>query len=512
MKTYHSNSSTNEFSLELNQKCNICYNFYSNENLPYVLRCGHTFCFKCVERIYKKEENKIQCAFDKKVYEVGSIQEIPLNFSFLQLLKAISHLHINNNCKFVFNPNSESNELQLPECKILFKFLANFHDVKSVSSENITVEDLSKCKTILELSFLKNQPQLKLAKDYLYNTTIQDLKNSTIYGKFCESKKFMALKKFIYDNGEYFEGVYQNGKKNGWGRKKNKIGVLFEGFYIDGNKDGYGIEISKTFDIYIGEFKNNLKSGHGIFFYNKPDSKYEGGFYMNKKHGKGKDTFADKSCYDGIYLNGMRTGEGMLTFPNGNFMKGEFLNGKLEGEGKEKNTNYRYKGNFRSGIKHGYGIIVYDDGNMYKGDFCEGKKHGKGEFRYSDGTIYVGDFFENKRQGEGRLEIISKNSKIKSKNLDNHHTISTYTGEFLNDCFDGKGVLVIKNKWTYKGEFKMGMKHGYGILTYENKDEYRGYFENDSKSGKGEMYYKDRDTLVSGVWKEDKIIKYNRDF
>ena len=202
----------------------------------------------------------------------------------------------------------------------------------------------------------------------------------------------------------------------------------------------------------------------------------------------------------------------MLTFPNGNFMKGEFLNGKLEGEGKEKNTNYRYKGNFRSGIKHGYGIIVYDDGNMYKGDFCEGKKHGKGEFRYSDGTIYVGDFFENKRQGEGRLEVICKNSKIKSKNLDNHHTISTYTGEFLNDCFDGKGVLVIKNKWTYKGEFKMGTKHGYGILTYENKDEYRGYFENDSKSGKGEMYYKDRDTVVSGVWKDDKIIKYDRDF
>ena len=91
----------NEYSLDQNQKCNICYNFYSNDSLPYVLKCGHTFCKNCIQKIYKKEEKQIQCAFDKKTYTLESIAEVPINFSYLQILKSISKLQINNNCKFL---------------------------------------------------------------------------------------------------------------------------------------------------------------------------------------------------------------------------------------------------------------------------------------------------------------------------------------------------------------------------------------------------------------------------
>ena len=42
---------TGDLSLEKHQKCNICYNFYSNQIIPMVINCGHTYCSDCIEKI-----------------------------------------------------------------------------------------------------------------------------------------------------------------------------------------------------------------------------------------------------------------------------------------------------------------------------------------------------------------------------------------------------------------------------------------------------------------------------
>jgi hypothetical protein len=152
--------------------------------------------------------------------------------------------------------------------------------------------------------------------------------------------------------------------------EKSGHSMEYEGFYMSGNKEGFGIEIYQNGDIYIGEFENNLKNGEGVLLYNHAESKYEGRFYMNKKHGSGQEIFFHGSVYIGEFSEGMRTGQGTLSYPRYRIsMFGQFFSGKLNGEGKEQTDTFRYKGKFREGLKHEYGIIVYNNGNMYKGNF-----------------------------------------------------------------------------------------------------------------------------------------------
>ena len=42
-------------------------------------------------------------------------------------------------------------------------------------------------------------------------------------------------------------------------------------------------------------------------------------------------------------------------------------------------SNYlRLKGNFKEDLPHGYGEIIYSNGNEFKGEFVKGEKEGKG--------------------------------------------------------------------------------------------------------------------------------------
>ena len=44
---------------------------------------------------------------------------------------------------------------------------------------------------------------------------------------------------------------------------------------------------------------------------------YQGEWYEDRQHGKGKETFPDKSVYEGDYVNGMKHGMGKFKWANG---------------------------------------------------------------------------------------------------------------------------------------------------------------------------------------------------
>lgn len=492
------NNTNFNVSLQNSQKCPICYSFYSSQTIALVLNCGHSFCSLCVKKMFNEEEKFIKCAFDKKILGYQTIADIPINYSFMQLLQSISLLRINNNCNF----SSELNEIDFnsinTENKIQNRKFST--PIRSDGSFKCTVEEFSSSKTILEHKFIQIHPHINYAKEIVYNTSQNNLNGGTIIQKFIESKKFMDIKKKLYDNGEYFEGIFINGKKHGWGKRRSQNGVLFEGFFISGNKEGFGIEIYKNGDIFIGEFENNFKSGDGILLYNHPKAKFQGRFYMNKKQGRGEEILFDESVFKGEYNNGLRSGLGCLTYSNGNFIKGEFQNGKLNGEGKEQTDIYRYKGSFREGNKHGYGIIVYSNGNMYKGNFQENKFHGDGTMKYSNGNIYEGSFVNGKKDGKGTFKLASKE--------DPKLIFLIYSGEFKENFYDGQGTLTLINKNTtiYEGGFSWGLKKGFGILRYSNGDEFRGEFDKDMKNGSGEIYYSDTRRVIKGLWKNNRLV------
>ena len=102
-----------------------------------------------------------------------------------------------------------------------------------------------------------------------------------------------------------------------------------------------------------------------------------------------------------------------------------------------------YIGEFKDGLKHGYGYWAETDSptaNNYRGDFLNDKKWGYGVFNWTSGNIYKGNYRNDEREGFGEM---------------------LWT--------DGS---------SYKGDWKNGIQHGYGIMQFSDGSSIKGYFKN----------------------------------
>ena len=107
---------------------------------------------------------------------------------------------------------------------------------------------------------------------------------------------------------------------------------------------------------------------------------------------------------------------------------------------------------------------------------------------YENGDTYLGGMKQGKKNGEGKLST----SNMK------------YSGEFVNDLFEGKGKLIVINESEYIGNFMKGKKIGLGTLKYENGDIYNGEFNNDLYNGTGCLKKENGDSYA-GVFKDGKL-------
>ena len=94
--------------------------------------------------------------------------------------------------------------------------------------------------------------------------------------------------------------------------------------------------------------------------------------------------------YEGDFKDGIRHGYGVWresTSPNATTYSGEYFNDKKHGEGsyKWKSGSY-YKGSFYNDQRHGYGEMYWVDGSSYKGHWELGAQKGEGIMTYADGT------------------------------------------------------------------------------------------------------------------------------
>ena len=111
----------------------------------------------------------------------------------------------------------------------------------------------------------------------------------------------------------------------------------------------------------------------------------------------------------------------------------------------ESNIKIIYFGDLENGMAHGEGFGIYETGGIYQGEWKENKRHGQGTYKYKDGHRYI--------------------------------------GEFIND-----------------------MREGYGEYFTENGEHYKGFWKNNLREGEGTFYDKNGKIMVSGLWKEDKIV------
>ena len=84
------------------------------------------------------------------------------------------------------------------------------------------------------------------------------------------------------------------------------------------------------------------------------------------------------------------------------------------------NNKKTYKGQYLNKLKHGKGILYYDDNSIqYEGDFINDIFQGNGKYFYENGEYYIGQFFNGCKHGKGI--IYYKDGNIK------------YDGDFFND-------------------------------------------------------------------------------
>jgi hypothetical protein len=91
---------------------------------------------------------------------------------------------------------------------------------------------------------------------------------------------------YFYNNGDYFEGVYENGnRQRGVLRLAN--GSIFEGNFENDKKSGQGKMSWPSGDVYTGGFRENMRSGKGTVINLKRGTLFVGEYRNNRKHGVG---------------------------------------------------------------------------------------------------------------------------------------------------------------------------------------------------------------------------------
>lgn len=171
--------------------------------------------------------------------------------------------------------------------------------------------------------------------------------------------------------------------------------------------------------------------------------KYEGGWKLDKKDGKGLQYF----LYNDNYLEKKEECEDILV---------------------NEDEVIEYKNSF----------YYYDyEHKCYEGEFDEDKKNGKGTYYYYSGVEkYVGDWKNNQKDGKGTLR--NRNQRL------------IYYGDFSKNkmvygsLYDDDGI-------KFFGHFENELYVGYGKL-YNNKEKYeiQGYFKDGELNGEAMIFLK----------------------
>ncbi len=278
--------------------------------------------------------------------------------------------------------------------------------------------------------------------------------------------------KVLFSDGGRYNGEFRDGEKNGYGSYISTNGEKYDGEYINGKPNGWGIYIYSNGDKYTGNFKDNLFNGEGVLIKQngvklsgiwerdilktKQDVNLPSALsqklqptqtvkpqlvrfyrYNPKNLSPCRGSTSDQKNWDncwGQYVQNM-------TFYN---MTGDFYGKFLR--------KFNCVGEFEKGIHTGSGecIAEYNWG-YYKGEFISGIPHGWGESKIEvDSYIresYSGEWKNGKPNGEGRLNV----------------GYAEFSGNvFVDGKINGWGKKVSRGK-TYEGELIDGRRSGFGI-------------------------------------------------
>lgn len=144
----------------------------------------------------------------------------------------------------------------------------------------------------------------------------------------------------------------------------------------------------------------------------------------------------------------------------------------------------RYVGEFQDGEFHGYGRLVlpisFLDREVYVGHWHEGQRSGRGKHWNGRGNLYIGEWQNDKRHGQGSYFFnLARWEENRHTEFWLKENTENYTGEFVNDHYQGHGVYRWLDGQRYEGEFFASQKHGFGTFYYATGTRREQYWEYD---------------------------------
>lgn len=131
----------------------------------------------------------------------------------------------------------------------------------------------------------------------------------------------------------------------------------------------------------------------------------------------------------------------------------------------------RYEGSFKDGKFHGAGrfeqMISSTGRSYYDGDWNLGVRNGRGTYWNGISNLYIGQWRNDLRHGQGSyffgLTDWAPNKHTESWLKEN---VENYTGEFVDDLYQGSGTYRWPDGQRYVGTFYANEKHGAGTFFY----------------------------------------------
>ena len=102
--------------------------------------------------------------------------------------------------------------------------------------------------------------------------------------------------------------------------------------------------------------------------------------------------------YYGNWENGLRHGEGVMIYQNEDIYSGQWKSGKKDGQGTYifKDTGMKYVGTFKNGMLV-KGKWIYPNATYFEGNFDNNQPKGHGSWHFENGNVVAGDYTQIKR-------------------------------------------------------------------------------------------------------------------
>lgn len=187
---------------------------------------------------------------------------------------------------------------------------------------------------------------------------------------------------FTFPDGTVYEGVnvdnhFDPENIQGYYRMTKPNKEVYEGMFVDERFHGVGRYMYINGNVYEGEWHAGKRYGHGHLRSDCEGWTYEGNFDNDMRHGEGMLQWDDGATYIGILHHDRPQGLGLYISRLRDVYKGDFSDGKFNGKGELiYNNGSKYTGEFLNGNRHGMGLFIDRQGSEYFGRFVDDYIHG----------------------------------------------------------------------------------------------------------------------------------------